>query len=572
MSRQPFARRYWSTLTGDDMTWRASAVGRGQAGYTFWQRYWASLTMTDLPVTRQSPISASGVRTRTSVDKPHSAPADGRPTADRLDLLDSELRQNETHPVSRERFRVLAPLAAALAVVTVVLGLGLASAHLGEVPGLVPTILRTNPGGVGISDIAFSPDGSILAVGDSSGSVELWNVTGGRLALIDIISSSDGVVNSVAFSPDGRTVAVGDSSGAVELWNVTGGRLALIDIISSSGGVVNSVAFSPDGRTVAAGDSSGKLNLWDIADPAHPSSLEQIVVTDSSVNSVAFSPDTRTLAAGNSDGRIYMWNIADPAKPLPAWSVRSDASVNSVAFSPDGTIVAGGSSDGGITLRNAATGHMLVSYSTGAPVNAIAFSQDGRTLAAGDSAGSVHLLDEHGNLTATYSDGSHSVTSLAFRRSVATLAAGNSAGQIQLFALPNSLPENLVAVAPGLTSTPAIANIEQFANRYFTAINRHNYAQYSALLDPKEAAGTSAATFNSGYASVADSNITLTAVSESKGQVVANLTFTSRQNPADSVDGSACNQWDLSLYLVQQGNGYLITAAPADYRATYTDC
>jgi sugar lactone lactonase YvrE len=572
MSRQPFARRYWGTLTGDGMTWGAPAAGRGQAGYTFWQRYWAALTMTDLPVIRQGPVSASGMRTHASADKPHPAQAGSQPTADGLDLLDSELRQNETRPVVRERFRMLAPLAAALAVIGVVLGVGLTS-HLGEVAGLVPNGLQTNLGGVGISGIAFSPDGSVLAVGDSGGSVELWNAAGRKLALTDTVPSSGGAVNSVAFSPDGKTVAAGDSSGSVELWNAAGGKLALTDTVPSSGGAVNSVGFSPDGRTLAAGGNDGKVSLWNVADPARRRLVGQLLVTGGPVNSVAFSPDGKTLAAANSDGKIYTWNLADPVRPLLAGiGDVSDASVNSIAFSPDGKTLAAANSDGGITLRNAVTGTLLASYSAGASVNAIAFSQDGSTLAAGDSAGSVDLLDEHGTLTATYSDGSHSVSSVAFRRSAATLAAGDSAGQIRLFALPNSLPENLVALAPGLTSTPAIASVEQFTNRYFTAINRHDYAQYNALLDPEEQAGDSATTFNSGFASVADSDITLTAVSESPGQVVAHLTYTSRQDPADSVNDSACNQWQISLYLAPQGSSYLMTAAPPDYHAAYSDC
>jgi hypothetical protein len=50
MSRQPFARRYWGKLTGGRTAQGAPAVGRERTGYTFWQRYWASLTMAHLPV------------------------------------------------------------------------------------------------------------------------------------------------------------------------------------------------------------------------------------------------------------------------------------------------------------------------------------------------------------------------------------------------------------------------------------------------------------------------------------------------------------------------------------------
>jgi hypothetical protein len=53
MNRQPFARRYWSRLTRDSIVREARAVGGAQTGYTFWQRYWALLTMADLPAIGQ---------------------------------------------------------------------------------------------------------------------------------------------------------------------------------------------------------------------------------------------------------------------------------------------------------------------------------------------------------------------------------------------------------------------------------------------------------------------------------------------------------------------------------------
>jgi hypothetical protein len=40
----------------------------------------------------------------------------------------------------------------------------------------------------------------------------------------------------------------------------------------------------------------------------------------------------------------------------------------------------------------------------------------------------------------------------------------------------------------------------------------------------------------------------------------------------NSVDGSACNNWQISLYLVPYGTTYVMTAAPGDYHAVHSDC
>jgi len=40
----------------------------------------------------------------------------------------------------------------------------------------------------------------------------------------------------------------------------------------------------------------------------------------------------------------------------------------------------------------------------------------------------------------------------------------------------------------------------------------------------------------------------------------------------ERVDGSACNNWQISLYLVPYGTKYVMTAAPGDYHAVHSDC
>jgi hypothetical protein len=129
-----------------------------------------------------------------------------------------------------------------------------------------------------------------------------------------------------------------------------------------------------------------------------------------------------------------------------------------------------------------------------------------------------------------------------------------------------------VAVAPAVASNPAVPGVEALLNSYFQAINTRNYAEYNSLLDAAMQANESASSFDSGYATTTDSAETLTAISSSGGEVAATVTFTSHQNPADSVDESSCNDWTVTLYLTPDGGGYVITAPPSGYKASYTDC
>ena len=130
-----------------------------------------------------------------------------------------------------------------------------------------------------------------------------------------------------------------------------------------------------------------------------------------------------------------------------------------------------------------------------------------------------------------------------------------------------------VQVAPGVASDAAESQVEAYLNRYFSAINTRNYGAYQSLLDAQQQQGNSRSKFDSGFATTKDSNEVLTGIDDTGGgTLTANVSFTSRQSSADSVDGSACNNWRISLFLVPDGTSYVMTAAPASYHAGYTDC
>jgi hypothetical protein len=138
---------------------------------------------------------------------------------------------------------------------------------------------------------------------------------------------------------------------------------------------------------------------------------------------------------------------------------------------------------------------------------------------------------------------------------------------------PSPARTGTVRVAAGAAGDPAEPPVEAYLNRYFAAINSRDYDTYQSLLDAQEQQGNSRSTFESGYATTKDSNEVLTGIEHTGGgRLTANVSFTSRQNPANSVDGSACNNWHISLYLVPYGTTYVMTAAPGDYHAGYSDC
>ena len=143
-------------------------------------------------------------------------------------------------------------------------------------------------------------------------------------------------------------------------------------------------------------------------------------------------------------------------------------------------------------------------------------------------------------------------------------------------ASPSAVPSptsSLVTVGAGVASTGAGPAVESTLNKYFDGINTHNYAEYQSAHNGPEQATESQSAFDTGYGSTTDSGMTLTSLlSTPNGGESATVTFISHQDKGTGIDGSACNNWQVTYFLVPQGTGYLIGPPPAGYKPVYSDC
>jgi hypothetical protein len=154
----------------------------------------------------------------------------------------------------------------------------------------------------------------------------------------------------------------------------------------------------------------------------------------------------------------------------------------------------------------------------------------------------------------------------------AARAAVRAAAAAAVRAAAAARQARIVTLSGAAAASLKAPQVLSLIHKYFDAINTRNYAEFSSTLD-SASKNQSEASFDAGYATTTDSNEVIRTITTSSGRALtATVSFTSHQDPAESVDGSTCNNWILTFYLAPQGSGYVITPAPPSYQPTYTDC
>jgi len=112
--------------------------------------------------------------------------------------------------------------------------------------------------------LAVSPCGRLLAAGGAAGVLEIFEAHTGKLLQSRQGPNREGLT-SVAFSPDGRLVAVV----SLDRWLWVHDLAADRDVIRSQGHEIGmtSVAFAPDGKTLATASYDTTLLLWKLPPP-----------------------------------------------------------------------------------------------------------------------------------------------------------------------------------------------------------------------------------------------------------------------------------------------------------------
>jgi WD40 repeat protein len=278
-----------------------------------------------------------------------------------------------------------------------------------------------------VGSLAYSDDGSRVAVGEVCGAIRVWQVE----PTLNLLATIAGPVSQkcrVAFDAAGDRVAAEALDGTIRVWGITRGETLLT--LRGHSRPVYDIAFSPDGRSLAAGSGGNEVCIWD-------ATTEQGSIAYSggsrTVHDLAVSPGGEMLAAGLGDGTASVWRrvTGELLQTFPG----NGETVWSVAFSPDGRRIAVACEDKSVKVYELASGELKLHFKEHIrPLRCVVFSPNGELAASAGLDNSILVWDAWtGEVQQSFRMRGPSIRRLAFHPDSRRLAGGGAGPDVSVF-------------------------------------------------------------------------------------------------------------------------------------------
>ena len=237
----------------------------------------------------------------------------------------------------------------------------------------------------GYTNIAFSSDSSLIAAGNESGAVYVFQLSSGDL--LQTIDTKTSGIDELIISKDNQILYTLTWPSKIDRWVISTGIKN--NSIESEFNYVWSLDYSPDGSIIAQSNrETGVISLISTENKSLNGTLQ---CSDDDVLSVSFSHDGNLLAAGLSTGDIEIWDMQNRSL-IKTLKGASDATRH-LAFSPDDSILASGSDDKTVRLWTVADSRVVANKVFEDYIKCVAFSPDAQYLGICANGSTLSILD-----------------------------------------------------------------------------------------------------------------------------------------------------------------------------------
>jgi WD40 repeat protein len=268
-------------------------------------------------------------------------------------------------------------------------GVEIRSADRLEVARTIPTKL------VHVHDLAFSPDGKLLAIGGGSpaesGSIELWDWP--DQARRTTLAAGGDVVYSVAWSPDGKQLSAACADRKVRIFPVAGDEADSAEpiTIEPHSAAALATCWLPDGAAILSAGVDQSIRLLDGATGEvrrtlnnHTAEVRDLAVRPGE------HPGPAMVASCGADRTVRFWQ---PAIGRLVRFARLPARPTAIAWTPRGSHVLAACEDGRlVAIDPATTAHVALAPADGSWLNSVVVLPTGDAAITGDSQGRLRRV------------------------------------------------------------------------------------------------------------------------------------------------------------------------------------
>ena len=252
---------------------------------------------------------------------------------------------------------------------------------------------------------AFSPDGSLMAIG---GTLGVWVYDTASLDTRFYFADHTGAILALDWSPDGKYLASGAEDAQVIIWDMETG---LNHSILPHLGPVEQIAWSPVGQRLAVytepNDGSLGVFVWDVF-----AGVNQFIFNDNNViggyfslMDMVWSPSGDELAVATGEGQVTIWDTTTGTNTRLLNQYTTDkpiATIEALTWQPDGSSIAvgwaeefpGDEQDRWIMLWDPQTGVVMANLQAhSGRIMDLAWAPDGSYLASAGTEKIVLLWD-----------------------------------------------------------------------------------------------------------------------------------------------------------------------------------
>ncbi|KAL4901942.1 hypothetical protein BDW74DRAFT_169895 [Aspergillus multicolor] len=150
---------------------------------------------------------------------------------------------------------------------------------------------------------AVAAQGSVAAIGGEDSTVQICDISGSSLTPQRDFKASRDVVSALAFSPDGSNLAIGDSRGRVLVYKVSDGSL-VNDRWTAHTSRITSISWNANGAHIVSGGLDTNIFVWSLTNPGDW--LQVSNAHKEGVNGVAWIAGGSKVASAGADAAVKL--------------------------------------------------------------------------------------------------------------------------------------------------------------------------------------------------------------------------------------------------------------------------